>query len=851
MNYLKTFQVFPVIPKPLSFLEILSHNLWWSWHTDAIELFRRINPRLWSEAGHNPILFGTLIPPERMGELAEDESFLAHLNRVKERFVKEVLGPVDHAGSFYDKQGAIGYFSMEFGIHESLPIFAGGLGVLAGDHLKAVSDMGVPLVGVGLLYRQGYFHQILDQDGQQQEAYPVTDFYMLPMSRAKDPAGNEVMVSISGPDGEVFASIWKVSAGRIPIYLLDTYLADNPPESREITGRLYAGEPKMRLAQEVLLGIGGVRALEALGFSSTICHLNEGHSAFSSLERVAQTMSQHDVDLQTALEIVPRTMIFTTHTPLAAGHDEFPPDLVKPYLAPLQERLGAKTDEILSWGQPQGSGPEAPFSMFVLGLRMSQYHNGVSELHGQVARRMWSHVWPGWPEDEIPISHITNGVHIPSWISVENALLFERYLGPDWYLNSWNPESVKRIDEIYAEELWRAREMSRSRLVRNCRKLMIKHYQRRNAPKVMMVEAESALDADILTIGFARRFAAYKRATLLLKDPARLEAIINSETHPVQFIFAGKAHPKDNEGKALIKRIIEFGRRTGVGHRFIFLEDYDISISRHLIQGSDIWLNTPRRPMEACGTSGMKAAVNGVINVSILDGWWCEGYSSDRGWAIGRGEEFADPEYQDSIESQALYNVLENDVIPCFYDRKNGETPNRWISMMKESMKMVMGSYCAHHMARKYEKKFYVQAIKQSRKILSNQAETSKRLVTQRQRLGSLWKNIKVDPPIRMAEGPFLIGQSFQVTAEVTLGELRPEEVEVELYYGRIKTIDSVSDGQTEPMAVLEDRGNGVYQYGCTLICEITGRIGFTVRVIPTGDARIRYTPGLITWAQG
>ncbi|OEU64682.1 MAG: alpha-glucan phosphorylase, partial [Desulfobacterales bacterium PC51MH44] len=651
MYPLQTFQVFPDIPESLSFLQVLARNLWWCWNLDAIELFNRINPRLWDQSGRNPITFLTLIPQEQLDELSKDESFLAHQQRVKQSFSSKVLAPVDRSESPYGQQGTIAYFSMEFGIHESVPLVAGGLGILAGDYLKAASDLALPLTGVGLLYKQSYFHQFLDQDGWQQEEYPETDIYHLPVERAKDNSGKEVSISVIGPDHEIRAVVWKIMVGRVPLYLLDTSLPENPPEVREITSRLYAGNPKIRLAQEVLLGIGGMRALEAMEIYPAVCHMNEGHCAFAGLERLAQMISSYNINIKTAREIVPRSTVFTTHTPVAAGYDEFPVDLVEPYLNPLAERLGTNVDEIISWGQPEGSGQGVPLSMFVLGLRMAQYCNGVSELHGKVARRMWSHVWPGRPEDEVPITHITNGVHIPSWISIENHLLFERYIGTEWYLNIKTPEIAKRIDDIYDEELWRAREMSRSRLIRNCRALMIKQYRRRNAPKAMMKDAESVLDQDILTIAFARRFATYKRAYLLLKDPERLEAIINSKTHPVQFIFAGKAHPKDTEGKELIKRLIQFARSPQVLHRFIFLEDYDINIGRHLVQGADVWLNTPRRPFEACGTSGIKAAANGVLNVSILDGWWCEGYTEERGWSIGHGEEYADPAYQDAVES--------------------------------------------------------------------------------------------------------------------------------------------------------------------------------------------------------
>ena len=849
MDHLQTFQVFPAIPEPLSFLKTLSRNLWWSWQRDAVELFRRVDPRLWEETGRNPLAFSTSISQDRLEELSKDNSFLAHQQRVMERFEKRVSLPVEYSRTPYGEQGLISYFSMEFGVHESVPLFAGGLGILAGDHLKAASNLAVPLVGIGLLYRQGYFRQFLNQDGWQQEEYPETDLYHLPVERALDTSGNEVRISIPGPAGEIRAMVWKLLIGRIHLYLLDTNLSDNPPEIRDITLRLYAGESKIRLAQEVLLGIGGMQALNAMGIVPTVCHINEGHAAFSTLERASQVMSLYNVDLKTALEIVPRTTVFTTHTPVAAGHDEFPVELVKPYLVPFEEKLGTTVEEILSWGQPVGAGPNGPISMFVLALRMAQYCNGVSQLHGKVARRMWSHVWPERPEDEVPITHVTNGIHLTSWISPEISQLFEQYLGPDWHLPPRNPDIIRRIDEIYDEELWRAHEMSHARLVRTCRELMIRQYSRRNAPRSMMRDVESVLDQDALTIAFARRFTAYKRAYLLFLDPDRLETIINSEKYPVQFILSGKAHPKDNEGKELIKRTIEFARQKSVRHRIVFLEDYDPHIARHLVQGADVWLNTPRRPFEACGTSGMKAAANGVINVSTLDGWWCEGYSEEQGWSVGSGEDYADHAYQDAVESQALYNVLENEVIPCFYERKNGDIPTRWIKMMKASMKMAIGQFSSHRMMKEYESRFYIQAHNQFQDLVKNDAEKARRLVYQRERLLNLWSSIRIDTPVRHTSGSFRVGQTVTVTAVVHLGQILPDEVDVELYYGRLKSVDSISASQTQQMTVQGDMGNGEYLYSCTITCDAAGRYGFTARVSPRGDDWIKFTPGFLTWA--
>ena len=850
MSNVLTFQVFPTIPEPLSFLERLSRNLWWSWKKEAEELFRRIEPRIWEESGRNPMVFLTKIPSSRLAELAADDSFLAHQQQVENYYAQRVLSPMEPPDcSCFREKDTIAYFSMEFGIHESIPIFAGGLGILAGDHLKSASNIGLPLTGIGLLYREGYFRQFLNVDGFQQEEYPITDLYHLPMRRATDKDGNKIVISVPGPDGDLFAEIWKISVGRISLFLLDANISQNNAGLREITARLYAGEPKIRLYQESLLGIGGARALAAMGLFSKVCHMNEGHSAFSGLERLAQIMQTHQVDLDTALEIVPRSTVFTTHTPVPAGHDEFYPDLVMPLLKAYEAPLGIAADEILKWGQPKGAGPQHPFSMFIFGARLAQYCNGVSRLHGKVARRMWSHLWPQTPEDEVPISHITNGIHISTVISDEMAGLFDRYLGPDWYLASRKKENIDRIKSIYDDELWQAHERSRSRLVRICRDRMIRQLKRRNAPQALVNQAESVLDPQTLTIGFSRRFATYKRANLILRDPKRLKAILTNPDYPVQIIFSGKAHPSDNEGKDLIKQIVWFARENNLQNKVLFIEDYDMPLARCLVQGADVWLNTPRRPLEACGTSGMKAAVNGCLNVSVLDGWWDEGYSGAVGWAIGHGEEHPDANYQDMVESQALYNVLENDVIPCFYDRTTGNMPLSWIEKMKASMAMAMADFCGLRMVDEYHQRFYQPAAKRFDALTADQNGEARRIAAQMKRLSRHWDGIRVESIRRDPAGPFRVGEALSVTAPVFLGQLKPDEVIVELYYGHVKSADQIDESHTLEMNMAQEMENGEYQYACHLPCSASGRYGLTVRVRPRGDAYMQSSPALIKWA--
>ncbi len=851
--HFQSFKVRPAFPEPLLFLDEISRNLWWTWNYDAVELFRRINPKLWKEARRNPLAFLTSIPRSRYQELARNESFIGHPQGVKEHYEQDLKRPGPGAsGNAPGDAPGIAYFSMEFGVHESLPLFAGGLGILAGDHLKSASCIGLDLVGVGLLYREGYFRQYLNGDGWQQEGYPENDIFHLPVRRARDGDDKELIIEIDGPDGRIRARVWKVMVGRIPLFLLDSDMPENPGAIRDITARLYAGNPDSRLAQEVLLGVGGMKALAAMGIFPEVCHMNEGHSAFASLERLARTMERFQVDVRTAMEIVRRTTVFTTHTPVAAGHDEFPAEKVKPYVQSLAKRLTLTGDEVVALGQSPDGGGNSSLSMFVLALRMARYCNGVSTLHGRVARRMWAYVWPERPEDEIPITHITNGVHISSYISREKFRLLERYMGPEWDRHPVSREGVERIRDIFDEELWNAHEISRSRLIRACRKRLVEQYERRGAPRSIMDMAKSVLDQNVLTICFARRFAAYKRAALLLEDPERLVRMITSDVHPVQFVFAGKAHPKDDVGKKLISRVVAFAKRKSVRHRFIFIEDYDIDIARYMTQGGDVWLNTPRRPFEACGTSGMKAAVNGLLNVSTLDGWWCEGCTEETGWRIGAGEEYKEKDYaeQDAVESQALYNVLENDVIPLFY--KSGyrnPPPRRWLAMMKASMKMAIRDFSSHRMVMEYNDAFYTPVRNRMRSLVAENAMEAKNLANLHQRLRERWPLIRLEPPVLESAGRFRVGDDLKMTCMVYLGELQPDEVDVELYHGRLSPRDVITDSATELMRLQKECVDGGCLYECVVSCADAGRHAYTARATPHGDV-FKNIPGFLTWAK-
>ena len=850
MFNLKLFDVTPRIPDELSFLDTLSRNLWWSWNADAVDLFRRINPHLWKESGYSPLRFLNRISQERLEQLAQDNGFLSQQESVRQRFEADVLAEVEDTEKCADK-GLIAYFSLEYGIHSSLRLYSGGLGVLSGDHLKAASDLKIPLVGVGLLYRQGYFQQYLDNNGWQQEHYPENEIHHLPLAPAcRDGESEQVTVSIPLPDGQLKAQVWRLQVGRIPLYLLDSNIPDNDAAFRGITGQLYGGDRHNRLRQELLLGIGGYRALVALGRVPAVTHINEGHAGFQNLARIHHMMQEHNLNLEEAIEVVRRTTAFTTHTPVPAGNETFHADMLRPYLETMRNEIDIDADTVISWGQPPDGGEQDRLSMTILALRLAEYNNGVSRLHGTVSRQMWSHLWKQYPPEEVPIAHITNGVHVPTWVSTENATLLDRYVGPEWRLESAGV--LERVDDIPHEELWHAHELGRERMIRNARDIAVRQLRRRNATRSEIQQARSILDHDVLTIGFARRFATYKRAALLLRDPARFEALLTNEERPVQFLFAGKAHPADDHGKELIRQLVEFSRKPSVHRRITFLEDYNMHMARRLVQGVDVWLNTPRRPQEASGTSGMKSALNGGLHLSILDGWWDEGYSRERGWAIPEEERHDDTEYQDTVECQALFNLLETEVVPTFYERSDADLPGQWLDMMKESMKMGLRQFSSYRMVRQYWEGFYTPACDNHRDLLANDAKVARELVQQFGRLRASWDQVHVEMPVADKDIARLqVGESFTVRSKVRLGDLKPEDVDVQVYYGTVDPANRVTNPQVLLMELEKEVDGGAYQFKQAICCEQTGRYGFTVRVTPAGETWTAKTPGLIRWANG
>ena len=852
MNRIRLFNVAPVVPPELAFLETLARNLWWCWQPEAIELFRRISPQTWRDTGHNPLHFLNAIPQERLEVMTEDEGFLQHQRVVRERFEEMTHSTREDSAQEVPAPHSVAYFSLEYGIHESVRLYSGGLGVLSGDHLKSASDLGVPLVAVGLLYRQGYFQQYLNSDGWQQERYPENEIQHLPVARAHDRNQNSVQVSVPLSEGKLHAAVWRADVGRVPLFLLDTNLPENPPELRAVTAQLYGGDRQTRLRQELLLGIGGYRALLAMGYHPHVCHINEGHAAFLNIARVAHLVETKGCDIEAAMEIAARTNVFTTHTPVPAGNECFHLDILKPQLKAIAEETGIEPETVIAWGQGLRPEPKDELSMTVLGLRLARNCNGVSKLHGSVARRMWNHLWPDVPEDEVPIRHITNGVHIASWLSPDNSMLLDRYLGPQWRSEPAAAKTLRRIDQVPDEELWHAHELGRSRLVRTAREMVEKQLRHRNATRAEMAQAKSILDHDALTVGFARRFATYKRATLLLREPKRFEALLANENRPVQFIFAGKAHPDDEEGKRLVAQLAQFADKPHVRRKMVFLEDYDIYTARSLVQGVDIWLNTPRRPQEASGTSGMKVAVNGGLNLSVLDGWWCEGYTPECGWAIGHGDEHDSPDYQDAVESKALYNLLENEVVPCFYDRPFGELPTLWIKMMKASMHMAFSFFSSHRMVKQYQDEFYLPAFRAYERLTARNAARAQALVTQKVRLQELWKHVKIAfPVVDRNVSTVHVGDEFTVASKVVLGELSPKEVSVQVYFGPVDPQNRITESHVQEMGLVEDLGEGRYLYSQTIKCKSTGRYGFTTRVVADGANWHGLMPGFITWADG
>ncbi len=711
----RTAGVLVELPGQLERLRELAYNLRWSWNHQAAGLFERLAPELWESTNHNPIMVLMQAGNERLGAVAQDAAYLQALDRASADLeTYQASDDTWFRQSHGDTGGPlVAYFSAEFGLTEALPIYSGGLGVLAADHLKSASDLGLPLVAVSLLYQHGYFRQQLSASGWQEERYDVNDFDHLPLRPKLREDGTRLVVEVPFPDHPVYAQVWQAQVGRIPLFLLDTNIEANRPEDRDITDQLYGGDTETRIRQEIVLGIGGYRVLEQLGLHPSVYHMNEGHSAFLSLERVRRLMETRGISFSEAQRIASAGSVFTTHTPVAAGHDYFSPELMDRYLGSYGQSLGLSRWEFLALGRHNPHDDGEWFCQTVLALRMSEYSNGVSKLHGEVSRQMWHKLYPERPVTDVPVGHVTNGIHLPSFVSPVVEELCNRHLGTEWRQERDVNRLRERFEHIPAAELWSMRRRQRAGFVRYVRERAQTDLARRGEPSP---EQTHLLNPDVLTIGFARRFATYKRATLLLRDVERLASILDDPGRPVQVVFAGKAHPRDEGGKELIRCIVELSQQKPFRGRLVFLENYHIGVARRLVQGVDVWLNNPQRPLEASGTSGMKAAANGVLNLSTLDGWWDEAWEMGAvhphapGWAIGQGETYEDSNYQEQVDAEALYRLLEGEVAPLFYDVGDDGVPQKWVERMKAAMYLVSPYFNTDRMVQEYTECYYLPA---------------------------------------------------------------------------------------------------------------------------------------------
>ncbi len=860
MRPILTFTISPSLPPELEDLRELAMNLRWSWNHETIALFRRLDSDLWEVCNHNPVRMLGNIDQKTMIEAVADEAFLAHLSRVKRDHDQYMAAE----SSWYKRKHGVeaapitAYFSAEFGLTECLSIFAGGLGILAGDHLKSASDLGVPLVGVGLLYQQGYFRQFLNQAGWQQEDYAENEFHNLPLTLELRADGQPYTVTVNIGEGQVAAQLWRVQVGRIRLYLLDTNIPSNPQAYRDLTDQLYGGNEETRIKQEILLGIGGYQALRQLGIRPDVYHMNEGHSAFLAVEHVRTLMREHSLSFAEARELASAGLVFTTHTPVPAGHDYFTGDLVQRYLGKIISDLGITFEQFMGLGRREPSNVNESFCMTVLALRLASGSNGVSELHGKVSRQMWQGLWPGLPEDEIPIGHVTNGVHFRSWISHDLVGIYDRYLVPRWREEPSEPAIWARVWRVPAEELWRTHERRRERLVAFARRRLHDQLSRRGASPGELEFANEVLNPEALTIGFGRRFAEYKRAVLLLRDRDRLDRILNNPHQPVQVIYTGKAHPRDNLGKDLIKQIVSAAREPRFRQRIVFLEDYDMAVARYLVQGVDLWLNVPRRPREASGTSGMKAAANGVLNLSTLDGWWDEAWlmaqsaNDPIGWAVGRGESYPSIDEQDSVEALALYDVLEREVVPMFYERGSDGLPRRWINSMKASISSLCHFFNTHRMVREYTELFYHPAASATNRLLQNGARQARDIAAWKLKVFAGWKDVNIVRIETDSLSAVKSGDSVTISAWIKLGNLSPADVQAELLFGRVDAKNEINNPVVSIIESTTEIRDGAVKYQVAAVpCCYSGLHGFTIRIRPWHpDLPGASQPPLILWAK-
>jgi starch phosphorylase len=828
MKPIYSFVVTATLPPKLELLKELAYNYYWCWHSDARELFIRLDRKIWEEVGHNPVQLLNKIPYEKLLKISEQDDYTNYLEYIYEKYTKYMKDNTWFSHTFQNENGIIAYFSPEYGINESFPNYSGGLGVLSGDHMKSASDLGLPLVGIGLLYQQGYFRQFLSNNGWQNEVYNYNDFYTMPLELVKNDSGKPITIYVDMPIGRVFCYIWRLRVGRITMLFLDTNIKENTGEdTKNITDALYGGDRETRIRQEVILGIGGMRALETLNMFPSVVHINEGHAAFALLERTKILMQKYNLSFKSAMNLNNASAVFTTHTPVPAGNEAFDIQKIDAYLNKYYNVFGLNKESFCELGQFGLFNPNESFSMTILGLKMTAYRNGVSKLHGKVSREMWSKLWNNFSVDEVPISAITNGIHTSSWIAREFAELFDRYLSPSWrYL----PDEVdwSKVHSIPAEEVWREKQRRRVRLV-----LFAREYIKSRKNKLYKESNNSdILNPDTLTIGFARRFATYKRANLIFRNMDRLKKILTNPEHPVQMVIAGKAHPHDTQGKEVIQSIIYRVREYGLEKNIIFLEDYDLVIARIMVKGCDIWLNNPIRPLEASGTSGMKAALNGTLNLSILDGWWDEGYNGANGFAIGFGEEYENSEEVENIESEMIYDMLENEIVPIFYTRSNANVPNEWVTLMKNCMETNAPIFSTSRMVKEYASRFYIPAMNSYKELSENNGNKAKQLEYWKNHIINEWGNVNIVNIEFSPDSNLDVKHPINVKVQLKLGDLSPNDVSVEVYFGTLNHLEEITSPATRVLE-LQNQFGDIYNFEGHFTFIDSGVQGFTIRVIP------------------
>ena len=853
MKALRRFTVRAHLPERLSALARLSTNLRWSWDYPTQDLFESIDPEQWALSGRDPVGVLGAITPERLDELAEDPEFLERLDRLAAELDEYLTKPLWYQqlqdSSDQPLPTGIGYFSMEFGVAEVLPIYSGGLGILAGDHLKAASDLGLPLIGVGLNYRSGYFRQSLTPDGWQHENYPSLDPQGLPLHLLADADGKPVVIELPMPESRTLrARVWIAQVGRIPLLLLDSDIPENDHDMRHVTDRLYGGDQEHRIRQELLAGVGGVRAIRAFTAiegrpAPDVFHMNEGHAGFLGLERIREFMTADNLDFDTALTIVRASTVFTTHTPVPAGIDRFPVELVERYFGdegPTGLLPGVPLGRVLAFGSEAADGDEAAkFNMAHMGLRLAQRANGVSQLHGRVSRGMFDELWPGFDANEVPIGSITNGVHGRTWAAREWLELGQELTGSVEALRE--PAMWEQLQEVHPGHIWWIRSQLRTKLVDDVRRRLHRAWLERGAIDAELGWIATAFDPDVLTVGFARRVPTYKRLTLMLRDPEQLEALLLDEKRPIQLIVAGKSHPADDAGKGLIQQIVRFADRPEVRHRIAFLPDYDISMARLLYWGCDVWLNNPLRPLEACGTSGMKSALNGGLNLSILDGWWDEWFDGENGWAIPTADGVADENRRDDLEAAALYQLLRESVAPKFYDRDDDGVPTRWVEMVRHTLQSLGPKVLASRMVRDYTEQYYLPAAASLHRIVDARDGLpfghARELSAYVQRVREAWPDVAVTDvdSTGLPDTP-LLGSELTLTAAVALAGLRPDEVVVQAVLGRVNSTDTLHDPIYIDMTHIGPGEGGTELFSTTTPLPLSGSVGYTVRVLPHQD---------------